>query len=282
MNFRQVNKKIKTVGNVKKITNAMQMVSSVKMRKAQKIALEGREYRDVLTHVLKKVMSDSDVVQSLNLPWLVGTDGDKTLYILITSNKGLCGSFHSNLFKHFFHTVDMKNADFITAGEKGGKFVTLLNGHILADFSQHMPFTSNVSAIFSMIDDAYATGKYKSVVLMYNKFISSMQSDPTSLELLPVGNISDESTDLSSSYTIEPSVEEVLKPLLADYIKEQIRAAMEDSEAAEHSARMMAMKSATDNANDLVHEFTLLRNKLRQAQITNELLDMIAAQESSS
>ena len=282
MNFRQVNKKIKTVGNVKKITNAMQMVSSVKMRKAQKTALEGREYREVLSHVLKKVMSDTSLIQSLDLPWLVGTDAERTLYILITSNKGLCGSFHSNLFKHFFTSVNLKNSDFITVGDKGAKFVAQLNGHIIADFSQHMPFTQHVSAIFSLIDEAYATSKYGSVVLMYNKFISSMHSDPTSLTLLPVGNVEDDSTDLSSSYLIEPSIEEVLEPLLADYIKEQIRAAMEDSEAAEHSARMMAMKSATDNANELVHEFTLLRNKLRQAQITNELLDMIAAQESSS
>lgn len=267
----------------------MQMVSAVKMRKAQKEALEGRAYRKMLDSILKRIIEHTSDIQSLDVSWLKSTDGTRELYVLISSNKGLCGSFHSNLQRYSLKNIDFKNADFITIGSKGADFAQAMGASVIADFSEDIPYIDNVSAMFATIEEMYASGTYKTISLVYNEFISSIKSTPTIEEFLPVRSIEqlDESgmqSDelLSADYLIEPSVEELLKPLLEDYLSERLRSAIYDSEASEHSARMLAMKSATDNAGELVESLTLLRNKLRQTAITNELLDMIAAAQSTS
>lgn len=279
MNLRDVRAKIKTVKNVRKITNAMQMVSAVKMKKAQKTALEGREYRRILDGILRKIMTSTADIRELQIPWLQATSGTKRMYVLVTSDKGLCGPFHSNLFRHVLKIADMHTDEFITVGEKGARFVAGLGGTVLADFSHHDGASDAVSAIFSLMEEKYLTGDYASISVVYNKFISSFKADPTTEQLLPIVSLdtSKEAPSDSSPYIIEPSAEHLLGPLLLDYLKEKMRSARADSEAAEHSARMMAMKAATDNAADVSASLTLLRNKLRQTQITNELLDMIAA-----
>ncbi|OGK29364.1 ATP synthase F1 subunit gamma [Candidatus Roizmanbacteria bacterium RIFCSPHIGHO2_02_FULL_40_9] len=290
MNFRQVRKKIKTVENVKKITNAMQMVSAVKMKKAQKLALEGREYRSMLDAVLQKIISNTSDLKGKNIPWLAQYESDKSLYIVISSNKGLCGAFHAYLLRFVLENINEKKDEFITVGNKGSQFLGLIGATVIADFSQNLPFIDSVSSIFSLIQEKYITGSYKNVYLIYNKFVSSFKFEPTKVTLLPISEITSleggeqtkEAKELSKSdYLIEPSVDEILLPLINDYLREKIRSAISDSEASEHSARMMAMKSATDNATELVFTLTLLRNKLRQSQITGELLDMVAAKTSS-
>lgn len=287
MNFRQVSKKIKSVSNVKKITNAMQMVSAVKMRKAQNAAVQGRLYRQTLDRILQRVISTSSEISTFNIPWLQETAGEKHLYILVTSNKGLCGSFHTNLFKHLLVNMD-KNSEFITIGGKGAEFITRTGSKIAADFSDSMPFVDSVSAVSSLMADKFLSGEYKNVSIVFNMFVTTATSKPTIDQLLPVASIDelekDDEDDAAyfADYLIEPSPQELLKPLIEDYVREKIRSAIIDSEASEHSARMMAMKSATENAGDLIFSLTLLRNKLRQGQITNELLDMIAAKESTA
>lgn len=289
MNAKDIRKKIGTVENVKKITNAMQMVSAVKMKKAQKIALEGRVYREMLDEILKKIMLQSSEVSSLQIPWLMPTSGNKDLYIVITSNKGLCGSFHANLFKYFLSNVQAGNNEYITIGKKGANFLSLTGGVVVADFSDD-DLSDSVSPVFSIIQEKFLTKEYAHVYIVFNKFISSLRSEPTITQLLPIVDVqplekADEKQNndiLTSDYIIEPSISELLEPLLQDYIKEKIRSALADSEASEHSARMIAMKNASDNAGELVFSLTLLRNKIRQTQITGELLDMIAAMESTS
>ncbi|TXH02246.1 MAG: ATP synthase F1 subunit gamma [Candidatus Moraniibacteriota bacterium] len=289
MNSKDIRKKIGTVENVKKITNAMQMVSAVKMKKAQKIALEGRLYRTMLDQILQRILRNSSETMSLNIPWLTESEGTKELYILIASNKGLCGSFHTNLFKHIFSHLNASSADeFITIGKKGADFVSLTKRSILADFSDQ-DLSDSVSPVFSLIEEKFLSGEYKAIYIVYNKFISSLKSEPTIAQLLPVKDVTplenlsegEKKQTETQDYLIEPSVEELLGPLVEDYVKEKIRSALADSEASEHSARMLAMKNATDSAGEIVHSLTLLRNKIRQSQITNELLDMIAAKEST-
>lgn len=293
MNFRQVRKKIKTVQNVKKITNAMQMVSAVKMRKAQRQALEGREYRQMLDRILKRIVTKASDIKDVNIPWMHQPEGNRTLYILVTSNKGLCGSFHTYLFKHLLDNVKPEKSDFICVGQKGAEFVTRLGSKVVADFSSQQPFADGISSIFSVIEEKYLSGGYGNVVLIYNQFISSFKNVPTLEPLLPIVELTAlaeeettkqvaDSSAIPTDYLIEPSVDELLRPLIEDYIREKLRSAISDSEAAEHSARMMAMKNATDNAGEVIYSLTLLRNKIRQSQITGELLDMIAAKESSS
>ncbi|OGK17672.1 ATP synthase F1 subunit gamma [Candidatus Roizmanbacteria bacterium RIFCSPHIGHO2_02_FULL_40_13b] len=279
MNFRQVRKKIKTIGNVKKITNAMQMVSAVKMKKAQLTAQEGKLYRQTLEGMINRVLSDNAELKSGLLA--NKKEGGRNLIIIISSNKGLAGSFHFNLLRFIFSDIDTSKNDFIVLGKKAADFITKIKGTILADFSSEPVFEESASAIFSLAISEYELDNYDSVYLVYNEFKSSFQFSPIKKMLLPVKNVKKNTDEVVKAqvgnYLIEPSAEEIVEPLLIDYLTETIRGAILDSQASEHSARMMAMKNATDSAGEIIDGLTLLRNKLRQASITGELLDMMSS-----
>lgn len=277
MNFRQVRKKIKAIGNVKQITKAMQMVASVKMKKSQDEAIHGRSYREILDKVSTRVLSlaGENMEKSETKKELKST---KNLYIFISSNKGLCGSFNFNLFKKALKEIDFKNADFITLGKKGTEFLLKMGGTVIADFSAQLPFIDHVSAVFALFSQKYSEGEYGNVYIAYNKFISTLAQEPTIEKMLPIEKTDPEKVEVAAvDYLIEPSAEEVLQSLFEEVLKDKIRGAILDSEASEHSARMMAMKNATDSAGDIIYSLTLLRNKLRQTSITNELLDIVTA-----
>ncbi len=279
MNIRVVRKKIKSVGSVKKITQAMQFVSAIKMRKAQQIALESQPYQEFIKKSIEKITKKIDLKTSklLMKPSLSTT---RNLAIVITSNKGLCGAFNINLIRYILKNINIKNTDFITVGKKGSLLINHLGGNILADFSSDFPF-DNVSAVFNFALEEFLKKKYKSVSLFYNKFVSTLKYEPINEVILPfVLEQKDETKDFYSDYLIEPSPEEIIDSLLKNYIEEKIRFAIIQTAAGEHSARMIAMKNATDNAVDVIYSLTQLRNKLRQQKITYELLDMITAKES--
>ncbi len=285
MNFREVRKKIKTIGNVKKITNAMQMVSAVKMRKAQQVALTGRPYRAVLTNMIARIVKTAGTSESSNvlISGLAQKSG-KNLYIVVSSNKGLAGSFHYGLLKHLYSNIDLDKSSFIVIGKKAIDFLNSVGANIIADFSTSTSFADDASSMFTMARKEFEAGTYEKVYVVYNSFVSSFTSAPTIKLLLPVSQISINSLEQSdnTNYLIEPSSEEVLGPLLNDFLTEEVRSAVLDSQASEHSARMLAMKNATDSATDIITNLTLLRNKIRQSSITGELLDMIGASQSSS
>lgn len=281
MNLRQVRKKTKSIGNVKKITKAMQLVSAVKMKKAQAAALDGRPYREGLEEIIRRVTTNIDPTVS-PLAGKHETDpGKKDLIIYISSNKGLCGAFHLNLYRMLLKKVDFKKADFITVGKKGAVFVTRMGGKVMADFSSHNPLVE-VSAIFTMALNHYLNNDYNTIQLVYNKFISTLRSEQVKETILPVSlpDSPEVKESVTSDYVIEPSAEGIIDYLLRSFIEEKIRGAILSSEAVEHSSRMIAMKNATDNANDVIYNLTLLGNKLRQTKITMELLDMVTAKES--
>lgn len=287
MNFRQVKKKIKTVGNVKKITKAMQMVSAVKMKKAQKQALDGRLYREYLERIINKSMEKLEGKYS---DLLIRTDKKdqkkKVLYILVSSNKGLCGNFNFSLLSYVLKNTDLSNDDYVTIGKKSADFLARLKSNIKADFSGQTPFIDNVSAVFSLAVDGFLRGEYSDIYLVYNKFLSTSKFESVKSKLLPIEDFSkyekNSEAVAQKEYVIEPSPEEIVDAVLRDLLKEKIKTAILDSEAAEHSARMLAMKNATDNATDIIYNLTLEGNKLRQASITSELLDMISALQSSN
>jgi F-type H+-transporting ATPase subunit gamma len=284
MNLRVVRKKIKSVKNVKKITKAMQMVSAVKMRKAQQLEFESRPYRDGLTELIAKIGGKVDPQHAAILQVDV-SQAKKTLMVIITSNKGLAGAFNVNIFRNFVKQhLNFKEIDFITVGSKGAQFLSRVEGaHIIADFSSATSFVNEASAMFTLLLEKYFTGEYKQIVLVYNKFISTLRSEVAEDTLLPfelVREKEEAQEEMTKEYMIEPSPKEILEELLKSFLEQKIRGALISSEAVEHSSRMMAMKSATDNASELVYDLTLLSNKLRQNKITNELLDMITAKES--
>ncbi len=283
MNLRVVKKKIKSIKNVKKITKAMQMVSAVKMRKAQQAEMESRPYRDGLSELIKKISSRIDPAHAEILQ--VDTSlAKKSLVIVVTSNKGLAGSFNTNVLRHVIKDErNFNELEFVTVGSKGAQFLGRLKGvHIIADFSSNN-LVNEASAIFNLVIEKYMTGDYKTISIVYNQFISTLKSvvvEPTILPFNLAGEHEPNEEFADNEYIIEPSPKEILDQLLKSYIEQKVRGALISSEAVEHSQRMMAMKSATDNASDLIGQLTLLSNRLRQEKITNELLDMITAKES--
>jgi len=278
MNLRLLKSKIKSIGNVGQITRAMQLVSAVKMKKSQLRAAEGKPYRLSLETTIEKVIASSPIEDH---PLMLVKDPHlKKLAIVISSNKGLCGVFNFNLFRFIDRELDkeIKNYQFIVLGNKAKQFLFHYGGEIVADFSDKMPFESNVTALYELILERFQTAQNQRVELFYNQFVSSLVYKPTKKILLPL----DVSTfaskeDSSQEYLVEPDPSLVLNGLFSFFVESQIRGAIEESEAAEHSARMIAMKSATDNTEELVSRLTLLRNSLRQTRITNELLDMNTA-----
>lgn len=280
MNLREVRKKVKSVSNVKKITKAMQLVSAVKMRKAQEKAKNGEPYRKELTAAVQRVVSTSKTIES---PFLTEQQGAqaKNLYIIISSDKGLCGSFLTTIQKMVINQTQVHNDEYITIGKKGSQFVASVRGKIIADFEAR-DLTTRVSAILGMAIEQFLEKKCKRVYVMYNKFISTMKSEPEAEQIFPVPPFALEEKNqvAQSDYTIEPPPEVIFDQVIRDYMEEKLRGALISSEAAEHSARMIAMKNATDNASDVIYNLTLVGNKLRQEKITSDLLDMITAKES--
>lgn len=282
MNLRQIRKKIKSVNNVKKITKAMQLVSAVKMRRSQQLALDGLAYRQVLEKIIFRVLP---LVQDY-LPFEKKIDQTKNqkLVIVVSTNKGLCGAFNFNLFKFLLKNFDFKNQIFITIGKKAALFISKMGGRIIASFTQ-TPFINNISAIFDSALKFYLSDQVDEIQLVYNHFINTFKYEPIAKILLPItveklkAEIKTEKMSLEE-YLIEPSPKEIIEALIKSYLEEMIKGAILESEAGEHSSRMLAMKNATDNADQIIYNLTLLRNKVRQEKITYELLDMITAKES--
>lgn len=260
----------------------MQLVSAVKMKKAQEVALQGRPYKTGLEEIVSRLLPTVDISLS-NLLVTHTENNGRSLMILFTSHKGLCGAFNMNLFRVLLKEVDFKKTDFITVGKKGAVFVSLMGAPIIADFSEHVG-AMDTAAIFELALKHYFEDKYESVYLVYNSFISTLRSEPKrelflpfSLEYTAEGKASQQE---ENEYTIEPNPIELVDHLLQSFLEEKIRTAILNTEAAEHSSRMIAMKNATDNATEVMYDLTLTRNRLRQEKITYELLDMITAKES--
>jgi len=284
MNLRQIRKKIRSVSNVKKITRAMELVSAIKMRKSQQKAIEGKPYRELLSFIIEKIVASGLEKSYSPLLSLANPAAQKELIIFISSNKGLCGGFNFNLFRFLVKEVDFKKTDFITIGAKGSIFIEKMGGKVIADFSSSYQ-EDRVSAVFKTVLDLFFKGEYQNVYLVYNRFINTIKSEPVKRKILPI-SVDENKFQLKENkssigeYLVEPSPEKIFDSVLRSLVEEELRQALIDSEAAEHSARMMAMKNATDNAQDVIYNLTLLRNRVRQEKITYELLDMVTAKES--
>lgn len=264
----------------------MQMVSAVKMKKAQTAALEAKPYQEFLDRAINRVSSNIDKQHSPLLAVQTG-GAKKKLVILVTSNKGLCGSFNFNVMRFLLQTHKNQELDFVTVGKKGSQMAASLRKTVLADFSSNVPL-NGVSAVFEYVLDTYMKGTYASVSVVYNRFISSLKSETVEEQLLPFSlsqkskphDLPPSNYHLATEYIIEPDPSLIVEALLKNFIEEKIRFAIMQNEAGEHSARMIAMKNATDNAGELIGSLTQLSNKLRQQKITSELLDMVTAKES--
>lgn len=272
--------RIKSIRNISQITKAMEMVAASKMKKAQTQALAGKAYAQKIFEMVMELSSKTDVSNHPLLKRPKQITG-KRLSILISTNKGLCGGLNTNLFRFTLASYPTKNAqEFITLGKKGADFVTRVGGVVKADFSDSTNFSMQVAALTQLVTEEYMNGVYDGVDLVFSEFVSALKQTPVKKSILPLTleSVSKEKSESDiSEFVIEPSINEVFDALLPHYLENQIRDAVLESEASEHSARMVAMRNATDNALSLISELTLIYNKARQEKITYEISDMVTA-----
>jgi F-type H+-transporting ATPase subunit gamma len=277
-NIRLIKGRIKTAKNIAQITKAMELVAASKMKKAQHLALSGRLYAGKIYDMVMLLASRVDYAHHPLLTKPKKLTG-KRLVILISSNKGLCGGLNTNLFRFTLGIYKDIQADFVTVGKKGADFVVRAKKEIIADFSSGNNFTQFVAAITELVREKYLANTYDAIDLVYSDFISAINQKPRKKTILPLAiEISEESKNEDvQEFLIEPDVASVFDSLLPHYLENQIRDAILEAEASEHSARMVAMRNATDNANSLTEELTLVYNKARQEKITYEITDLVTA-----
>lgn len=278
--IRILRRRIKSAKNIAQITKAMELVAASKMKRAQAMALSGKLYAQ---KIYELVVGLSGSVDTSIHPYLTRPEklSGKWLIILISTNKGLCGGLNSNLFRFYLKTFpNASAADTVTIGKKGADMVVRTGGKLLADFSTP-PFIDCVPAITELFINEYLQGHYDGVDIVSNEFKSALSQIPRKITILPL-SIESVETEIHESIPrvdplIEPSKKEMFDALLPHYIENQIRDAILQAEASEHSARMVAMRNATDNALSLIDELTLIYNKERQAKITYEIADLVTA-----
>lgn len=284
---RDIRRRIKSVKNTAQITKAMQMVASSKMRRAQLAALAGRPYASLMNNMLAHVTGHAG---DFSHPLLEKRSGKKRAVLLVSTDKGLCGALNSNLFREAAK-FDKDTTLYVCAGKKGAQFVSRTKRKLAAEFTyKDAPLFAEARAISKFLQDMFLKGEVDHVDVLYTNFISTLNQKPEVQPLLPIGEIKgvqagvhgqEASTVLEKSgveYLFEPGAEGVLGALLPHYLNFQVFQFLLEAKASEHSSRMVAMKNATDNAKQLIKDLTLEYNKLRQANITKELLEITTAQ----
>lgn len=279
-NVRLIKRRIKSAKNIAQITKAMELVAASKMKKAQLQAIAGKMYAQKIYELVMRVSGNMSQGAHPLLKSPLHKTG-RQLVIIISTNKGLCGGLNSVLFRFAHRTLgDFQSYDWLSLGKKGAKFLAVSGGNLLADFSNKTPFSLQAQPVTDFITHQYLTQKYDSVSIVYNEFISALRQIPRLKTLLPlqIDNVSvDSKAQVKGEYVVDPDPETLLSRLLPHYLENQVRDAILQAEASEHSARMIAMRSATDNAKSFVYDLSLQYNKARQEKITYEISDMVTA-----
>jgi F-type H+-transporting ATPase subunit gamma len=281
--LRQIRRRIRTVENTAKITKAMELVAASKMRRAQNNALAGRPYAEKIRWVLGDLAETLSQQDPETIHPLLQRREAKTIdIILITPDRGLCGGLPSAVNRRAASFIVERGipARLICIGRKGRDFFRRAGATIvgeivgLADY----PTYDEVRPVAQIAIQDYVAGISDEVYVIYPLFVNTMVQRPEVLKLLPVEPPVDSAT-WAIDYIYEPSREAVLAELLPRYIERQVYGAVLDAKASEQSARMVAMRSATDNANEMIHDLTLAYNKVRQESITKELLELVGGAE---
>lgn len=278
-NIRIIKNRIKSTKSIAQITKAMELVAASKMRKAQLAALSGKLYANKIRDMVRSLATRTDLSAHplLSEPSKLAT---RRLVIVISSNKGMCGGLNTALFKTMLQQYpDTKRCVFVSLGRKGANFISKTDGELKADFSATIPFVSSVSALTDLLTGEFIAGNVTGVDIVYNEFITVLKQNPVVKSILPIrmDEIEAKNSEDTGEFLIEPSVGGVLEVLLPHYIENQVRDAVLQAEASEQSARMVAMRNATDNALSFMDDLTLLYNKARQEKITYEISDMVTA-----
>ena len=280
---RDLQRQINTVKNQSRVFSALQTVSSVKFRKAEARVKRARPYADNVERMMRDVASSA----SGDLPLLVGREVERVAICTLTADRGLAGGFNAQVLRR---TVSLRNekdrnALQVASGRKAVAFFRFRRvelAEIFTGFTDN-PTYEKAREIGSTLTNLFEDEEADEVYLVYNRFVSALNQTPVVKRLLPVAEEGDEDEDEGASYMeYVPDAETVLKRLVPRYVETMVWQALLEGAAGEHGARMTAMKNATDNANDLVRDLTLQMNKARQAQITQEILEIVGGAEALS
>jgi len=291
-NLREIKRRIKSVKNTRQITKAMQLVAASKMKRAQEQAVAGIPYVVYLANILKIV---SDKIERPEHPLFKERKVNKRGILLISTDRGLCGALNSNLFRHLTRNQKKEECRYFAIGRKAVQFLSHTGRELAADFELEEKVTfRKIRLICETMLKEYEAGTIDTIEVLYPRFINTLVQTPMEAKLVPFSNL----RDLIKKYEdmgkrdsqipemlppdgrelkFEPSAEAVLDELPALFVKQEVYQMSLSGKASEHSARMVAMKSATDNANNLIDDLTLEYNKARQAAITQEVLEIAAA-----
>lgn len=280
---KEVRGKITSVESTKKITKAMQMVASAKMRKAQDRMQSSRPYCDKIRNVTANLVHAN---QEYSHPFLVKhQDAKKVGFIVITTDKGLCGGMNTNVLRlvtNKMHELEKDgiSAEVVAIGSKGLSFLSRIGAKVVSKVTQlgDRPRLEQLIGPVKVLLDAYQAGELSQVYIVNTQFISTMKQHSALQQLLPLSaeNLHADETEYDWDYIYEPSVESVVDELLFRFVEALIYQAVVENIASEQSARMVAMKAASDNAGNIIKELKLQFNKARQAAITTELSEIIA------
>jgi len=288
-NLKIIRTRIASVKSTRQITSAMKMVSAAKLRRAQDKIVRLRPYANKLYEILVGVSQSLVDIEDDNI-YGRKSEPEKVLVVVITSNRGLCGGFNSNVIKETrkiiadkYHNQAKKgNLWFIAIGKKGFEYLRRQKLNILEEDNQlfNALTFSNVSVVAERVMESFASGRFDKVILIYNQFKNAAIQNLTNEVFLPVETVqTDKKTLTVVDYIYEPTKEEIVRELIPKSLKIQFYKAVLDSFVAEHGARMTAMHKATDNATQMIKELTLHYNKARQSAITNQILEVVSGAE---
>jgi F-type H+-transporting ATPase subunit gamma len=293
--LREIRQRIRSVKNIAQITRAMQMVAASKMRRAQEQALASRPYAAKTWEILTHLAAQKGNVEQLH-PLLADRDQVKNVaIILITSDKGLAGAYNGNIIRstiRFMRSNNHENAKLVTVGRKGRDFMVRFGRKVIAEFTDlpSRPTSLDISPITRIAVDGFLEGDFDEVYLASTDFINTLTQEPTLRLLLPIRPgavesrvlsqyLGQETTMATAEYLYEPNPNTLLDTILPRFTELQIYQAFLEARASEESARMVAMRNATENANELIGDLTLVYNKARQDAITKEMLDIAGGAE---
>jgi len=277
---KEIRTQIKSIKNTQKITRAMEMVAASKMRKAQERMRAARPYAEKIHNVIGHLRLSHPEYKH---PFMIERDPRRVGFIVISSDRGLCGGLNTNVFKLALTEIKSwsdKGAeiDLCTVGGKGLNFFKRLGSNIVSDKSGlgDAPQIDELIGSVKVMLDAYDEGRLDRLYLVYNSFVNTMTQRPQIEQLLPLAGEEDEQLKHHWDYIYEPDAKDVLDDLMTRYIENQVYHGVVENQASEQSSRMVAMKSASDNAGKLIDELTLRYNKARQAAITQEISEIVA------
>ena len=282
--LKEIRAKVASIKSTQKITRAMQMVAASKMRRAQERMQLGRPYADSMRRVVSHLVKASPDYKH---PYLSPRAVNRVGYIVVTSDRGLAGGLNINLFKKLMQHVKAQNAQsvesrFAVIGQKGVSFFKTFGGTVIAAETHYgdNPSFEQLSTPVQVMLDAYNRGEIDEIYLVFNEFVNAMTQNPSVQRLVPIAaetlvDSTMENREHSWDYIYEPSTKELLDGLMGRYVESIVYQGVVENIASEQSARMVAMKSATDNAGNLINELQLVYNKLRQEAITREISEIV-------